>query len=310
VTITGATSTLTTQGVAAFSDFYRQGDQLDTVNATFGLIAAEGDTAPTVPAPATPTGNGGTDNSSGPSTTPTQNGTTPVPGGGATIDDSARCEANSVSSASMTWGVRDSFRAYVAGPIANGAISTSGVTQNSDGTFTWSGGSGAYNSAGSAGRASFGGSVSFSGHGGILDMTIGSPQVQITGPNSANLLAAVRSNAPDGTLAVDTDSVLLASLVLPSPASSGADVTWTGAAATLTSAGAEAFGGFYQAGESLDGVTLTLPLGAGVDCDASTGTLPNTGVEHIETAGLAALGLMLLGTTAVVASRRRTAAAE
>ena len=90
-----------------------------------------------------------------------------------------KCFAQGVNGATLTWGVSDRFRAYVTGPIAKGSVSTSGVRDNGT-TFTWSGGKGSFNTDLGKGRASYGGTVSFSGHEGILDLRIANPRVAPT----------------------------------------------------------------------------------------------------------------------------------
>lgn len=120
---------------------------------------------------------------------------------------------------------------------------------------------------------------------------------------SASLVASVNSKAYGGTSGA-SGTVTLATLSLPTPRTSGGTISWSGATATLTAAGAEAFGGFYQAGTTLDPVSFSFPLGGEVECDASTGTLPATGAVGMENAGLGAIGALLLGLV-LVATRRR-----
>lgn len=67
-----------------------------------------------------------------------------VGSGEVVLTASENCTAGSVSGATLSWGVKDSFVSYISGPITKGAISTSGVTQSGSG-FTWNGGSGAFN---------------------------------------------------------------------------------------------------------------------------------------------------------------------
>ena len=208
------------------------------------------------------------------------------------------CVARSVSGASLTWGVRESFRTYVTGPIANGSITASGVSGS--GPWTWGGGRGQFNTAKSLGGAAFGGSAHFTGHSGTLDLTIASPRVQVDGPSSGTLFATV--TGADGA----SSRVAIASLRLSagSATSSADQVRWTGVPATLTAAGAAAFAGFYTAGEALDPVSFTLPLGSAVECDPSTG-LASTGSEVAPIAAGAGLLVVLGGLLALVARRRR-----
>lgn len=222
------------------------------------------------------------------------------------------CEARVVSGAALTWGVKQAFRDYVTGSVANGTVSTSGV--GGDGPFTWSGGRGTYNTTDRMGGASFGGSVRFTGHNGALDVTVANLRVQVDGGSRGTLYG-------DLTAGGSTRSgVAIASLALGSGSATVADdqVRWTGVPATLTSAGAGAFEGFYSAGEAMDPLSFTLPLGAVTDCTAASGanlaqyggTLAATGADDAGTVALTALGLVVLGGALVLAARRtRTAVA-
>lgn len=207
-----------------------------------------------------------------------------------------RCVARAVTGATLTWGVRDSFRTYVTGPVAGGAIETTGVAGS--GPWTWSGGTGRFTPDGSAGAASWTGAVRFSGHQGQLALTVADPRVQVTSASSAVLTATVTS-------AGGSSRVTLATLALAGGSRSVADgrVAWSGVPATLTAAGAQAFAGFYAAGEPLDAVAFTLPLGAQVECDAATG-LATTGADAAGAAG-AAVVLVLLGAGLAGVARRR-----
>ncbi|WP_234057969.1 HtaA domain-containing protein [Microbacterium sp. NFH-22A-Y] len=208
----------------------------------------------------------------------------------------AVCTARAVDGASLTWGVKQSFVSYVNGPIAKGSAS-----------IAWRSGSGAFNTEEGIGRVSFGGAASFTGHGGLLDLTISNPVIQVTGARTATLSAYVQSKGYGGSPSVD-GRVVLANLTLPAATTRGGAIAWTDAAATLTAAGAEAFGGFYAAGESLDPVSFTFPLGADVPCDTATsGALAATGGTMPGGTVWVGLGMLLLG-AGLVAIRRRTMA--
>jgi hypothetical protein len=213
-----------------------------------------------------------------------------------------KCVARAVNGASLDWGVKASFRSYVTGPIAGGSISTSGATATGDG-FRWTGGSGAYNTDADRGRVAYSGSVHFTGHGGQLDLTIANPRIQVNG-GSASLIVDLNSKGLNGAAGVDAAGVVIATLGLPEASVAGDRISWNGASATLTAAGAEAFGGFYQAGQALDPVSFAFPLGAEVPCDTTTdGKLASTGADL--TAGWVALTLLVLGAGAVFITRRR-----
>src|SRR3546814_2950715 len=69
--------------------------------------------------------------------------------------------------ATLTWGIKQSFVSYITGPIAHGAITTSG---NATGAypFTWRSGSSPLNVDATSGPASFSGTGAFTGHRGQI----------------------------------------------------------------------------------------------------------------------------------------------
>ncbi|MFJ2299133.1 HtaA domain-containing protein [Oerskovia paurometabola] len=214
-----------------------------------------------------------------------------------------QCYAQGVNGATLSWGVSDPFRAYIAGPIAKGSVSTSGVKDNGS-SYTWSGGKGSFNTDLGKGRTSFAGSVKFTGHDGILDLQISNPRVQVDG-GSGTLIVDVVSSDMQGNKST-SKGVAFASLNLSGKKStSGSTITWTGASATLTAAGAKAFAGFYEPGTALAPVTFSFPVGGDVECDVHSG-LADTGADS---ATVAAFGVMLLlgGAGLLAASKRRRA---
>lgn len=214
-----------------------------------------------------------------------------------------QCFAQGVDGATLSWGVSDRFRSYVTGPIAKGSVATDGVRDGGS-AFTWSGGKGSFNTDLGKGRASFGGSVSFSGHEGILDLRISNPRVVVDG-SSGTLVVDVQSSDMEGKKSSST-GVAFASLELSGKKStSGSTITWSGVPATLTAAGAKAFAGFYEAGTALSPVTVSLPVGGDVECDAYSGALATTGSDAGSLALLA--GTLLLTGAALLAVRRRRA---
>ncbi len=202
------------------------------------------------------------------------------------------CLARAVDGASFEWGVKASFVSYVQGGIAKGAVSGG-----------WGSGSGAYSTETGNGRVSFGGSMHFTGHSGALDLTLSNPRVRVTG-SSAQLILDVSSKGFNGSPDVNASGVNFATLSLSDASTSGSSISWTNAPATLTSAGAEAFAGFYAAGDALDPVSIRFPLGAEVPCDSSTDGLATTGAEP-DFAGLGIGALLLVAGLALTVIRRR-----
>ncbi|BDI23040.1 HtaA domain-containing protein [Herbiconiux sp. L3-i23] len=217
------------------------------------------------------------------------------------------CVARAVSGASVEWGVKQSFRSYISGPIANGSVTFSSVAENG-GDYRWTGGTGSFNTDGSIGQVGFGGSVRFTGHGGQLDLKISDVRVRVTGANTASLIADVKSNSLNGP-DVDASGIVLATLALPSADRSSSEISWSNASATLTSTGAQAFGGFYQSGTALDPVSFAFPLGGEVACGTYTDTaIASTGVRADLALGVA-LAMLVAGLAVVVIRRRVRSAA-
>lgn len=122
---------------------------------------------------------------------------------------------------------------------------------------------------------------------------------------SAALIANISSKGFGSNPAVNASGVVIANLALPAASVSGGTISWSGASATLTSAGAGAFGGFYSAGDALDPVSFTFPLGAEVPCDATTSNaLAATGGTTPDATIWLGLGMLVLG-AGLVALRRR-----
>ena len=215
------------------------------------------------------------------------------------------CVARSVSGATLNWAIKDSFRTYIRGGIANGSWDLSSVG-DADGKFVWSGGTGAYNTDASRGTISFPGTVHFTGHDGQLDITITDVKLRLSSASSATLTASFNSTALDGTV-TNEKNVAFANVAINSASTTGAKLTISNATTTLTTAGAVAFGGFYDAGSALAPLSLTAPLGASVECtDATYSSLATTGTNDITGGLLLAALLALVGFGALSQSRRRS----
>lgn len=217
------------------------------------------------------------------------------------------CVARTVSGATLDWGVKSSFRTYISGGIANGAWTLSGVTY-ADGRYGWSGGSGSVNPTESRGLVRYPGTVSFSGHGGVLNLVLSNLAVRVTSATSATLIADVHSTDMSGTPA-DAKGIGFATLALGGSTTSGSALAVNGAPAVLTEAGAKAFAGFYPAGTELDPVSFRLPFGSQVACDSTTAAagsaLASTGSAGAGEWPLLAGLLTLAGIAAVAVARRR-----
>lgn len=220
-----------------------------------------------------------------------------------------------IKSANLGWGVRDSFRNYVRGGIANGSWELNGTTYSSD-AFNWSNGTGTFK--GGKGSISFSGSVRFTGHHGILDTTIANPRLEING-NSGTLYATMNSNDPSGK-ATNYGEVALLKVDLSGLQSSTDAVSVNGAATTLTAEGAKAFAGFYDAGKDMAPLSFSAAINGaktttktvsetvyeGEGCDPVTGKpLASTGASGVEGTLVAGFIAVAAGAGTVVYTRRR-----
>lgn len=175
------------------------------------------------------------------------------------IAPSAPTTAVSTREGALLWGVKSSFRSYITGPIAKGAIAVAGGASAEGGLFR-------FGQTGSAlvdgrGTASYGGSVRFTGHSGVLDLTFSDPQVRIDSASRATLVVGVGGRRTD-----------LAALDLSAGTRSDADgaIAYTAVPATLTASGAGVFSygssQFYAPGTAMDAVTFV------VGADAAPGS--------------------------------------
>ncbi|WP_395573890.1 HtaA domain-containing protein [Streptomyces sp. BK79] len=189
-----------------------------------------------------------------------------------------------IADGTLGWGVKESFRAYVVGPIAKGRVTVSGGAAQAagNGAFTFKDATGTYDTDAGKLTASFRGAVNFKGH-----ETDGTYGLDLT---LSNLKATLDGGT--GTLTADVNSlgeakkgVVLADLKAKSADLTARDdvITVDDVAATLTGAGAEIFGN-YPAGTALDAVDLSVALsddaqlpGGGTGSAGGSGTAGGTG---------------------------------
>ena len=158
------------------------------------------------------------------------------------------------------WGLKASFRTYIAGPIAHGTTTVAdGATINPDGTFRFPLVGGSYSLATHGVDARYGGSVQFVGHGGQLDLTIAEPRIVTTG-NTGTLYVDAKSRGFGSPGVTEYDDVAFATLDLTgSTVTPGAtQVSIAPIASALSADGVPAFASFYTAGTALDPVATTV----------------------------------------------------
>ena len=178
----------------------------------------------------------------------------------AAVADTADC---ALSDGTMTWGFKESFRSYISSSIANGewTVADGATYQTPD--FGWSNGEGTFTTRSGAGSLAFAGSVTFTGHGGILNTTVANPVVSFISPTTAHLLLDVSGTTQEGAV-IDEKHVQFAALDLAAGTTmlTGHRVSIREVTATLLPAGATAFG-TYEAGEPFDPATISFTAGAG-----------------------------------------------
>jgi len=199
-----------------------------------------------------------------------------------------------VEGASLTWGFKESFRAYIDGAIANGEWEVSDGATYATPDFGWSKGTGVYDADTASGQVGFAGTVRFTGHGGLLDTTISDPRLRFVDADTAYLLLDVAgvtmADAMAGKTAdpIVTEAVPFVELDLSGGAvalsSDGATLTGTDVPASITTQGYEAFPN-YKTGTAFDPVSFTLVLGG--DC-ASPAASPSISSSPAVTDGPAA----------------------
>lgn len=164
-----------------------------------------------------------------------------------------------VTDGSFDWGVKESFRSYISGTIANGSWEPSGGASYETPAFSWSGAQGSFDPATGEGSVSFTGTVHFTGHGGVLDLTMANPTIEFEGDGSAALLLDTKSTDAQGQLAIDATQEWVGDVTVPADiAVVDNQLEVIAMPAVLTNSGAKAFAGFYEAGAELDPISLKL----------------------------------------------------
>lgn len=189
--------------------------------------------------------------------------------------ESERADACEITDGTLSWGVKESFRSYISGSIANGDWDTSDGATYETPNFLWSGGTGSIDPETGTGSISFVGTIDFSGHEGVLNSTLSNPTIEFDGDGKASLLLDAKSNDASGEVTVDTEQEWVGDVSVPGSLGSVDGVLELDSlATTLTNAGAKAFAGFYEAGAELDPITLAATV-SGCELGAQTAVTPD-----------------------------------
>ncbi|RZU63897.1 Ig-like domain-containing protein [Microterricola gilva] len=184
-----------------------------------------------------------------------------------TIPERTVAGSCAVSGATLDWGFKTSFLAYISSGIASGGWELSGGTTEADGLFHWADGSGSIDAETGSGLVNYTGGIRFTGHDGALDTTIANPRIELVSATEGYLVLDVTGTTQQGE-PIAAQAVRFGSLALGdgSLQVTADGITGTDIAAELTDAGAAAFG-TYPAGDALDPVSFTLPT---TDCAVVT----------------------------------------
>lgn len=202
----------------------------------------------------------------------------------------AQAPACEVAAAELTWGVKETFRAYIDGSIANGEWTVADGATYETPMFGFPAVTGSIDPRDPGGSIDFAGTVRFVGHGGILDTTIANPALVFRGGADALLLLDVSGPTMDGgEVAVTATPFVAVDLSGQNLTPVDGIVSILDAPTTLTGDGAEAFQN-YPAGESFDPLSVTIDVG---DCEL-TGQPIGTDVVGGDSMGNATLWIVLI----------------
>lgn len=222
-----------------------------------------------------------------------------IPGTAGAVDST--CDAAdttyAVTGGSIQWGVKESFRNYLTGNIAQGGwtlgegVQYMGSEAGDDGAFVWPIAEGTTDGQDAA-TASGDGTVTFEGHHGALETTLSNPSVTIDGTEGSLALdyhGKELNTNPDAepVWLEDTQATAVDFAVTPADLSEGS-VTITADAPTLNAEFVDALGS-YDAGSAMDPVTIVLDITASCEPGDGEGDDEGTG----ETGGIfGSLGIL------------------
>lgn len=163
-----------------------------------------------------------------------------------------------IADASFQWGIKEAFRAYVSGAIAQGEWQLAEGAGYETPRFSFAHQSGSMNPENTRGLLRFEGLVNFTGHEGILDVSLSNPTIGIESESEAMIYLDFEGQSMDGQ---ETSAAQLpfATLDLSSATTvrEGRQLIVTEASAVLTAEGARALGA-YEEGAVLDSVNFTV----------------------------------------------------
>ncbi|WP_461175806.1 HtaA domain-containing protein [Trueperella pyogenes] len=301
---------LTAEGAKSFANFYKEGQELDPMTIKVTKGKSDGAEKPkTDEKPGQPQPQGKEKADTPRAAEPKDNNTS---------EDKAAAKQcvvdphkKRVTQGTLSWGLRASFTTYIRGAIAHGKWDLNGASW--DGTnFNFPVSGGTFNTKTKSGTIYYSGSVHFTGHDGVLDLTISRPSLTINGNSGALYMNVVGSDMSGKKF--DLGRVHFANAAIDKISATDTALNFSASSVTLTAAGAKAFAGFYKAGEALAPLSGKATLVPATSCDPKTGELveydafgkklAHTGAE-LPAVILAALTMLVMGAGLVVARRRK-----
>lgn len=180
---------------------------------------------------------------------------------------------------SWEWGVKESFRAYISGSIANGEWTTEGAVDYATPLFFVESVTGSVTADGALqGVLNTQGALRFTGHDGILDTRLGDPTVRLPGDGSLEIVTSIIGTT-QAFVEVDARDVVFVEGELSDGTWSveGSELVVTDVPLALTGPGAESFG-TYPAGEAFDPLTLRLDFGT-PECAEAAAETASSGID-------------------------------
>ncbi|SJN08257.1 putative secreted protein [Leucobacter sp. 7(1)] len=241
-----------------------------------------------------------------------------------------------VSTGMLTWGVKESFRSYISGSIANGEWTVSEDMRYETPSFIWDQVTGAVSSDLTAGNIAFTGAIHFTGHSGAMELDLSDPKIEFTDDDTAYLTLTIgATDAADAGGEATAETLRAAKIDLTDAVSAGgSELSLESAIPRLTAEGAAALNGeygSYVAGEELDPIALTATVTGCELGESAAVVMPETelpgdptpapGVTDTESAapsipwlpiGIGAVALLVIGVTGgmLLGGRKRPSAQQ
>ena len=160
---------------------------------------------------------------------------------------------------SLTWGISTAFANYTTGGIAKGQISTSGVGGGRGGYVFPQASGGSWNADTRTGSVQFAGSVTFTGHGGLMRETFANPVITVSSPTS-------------GTISAGGYTFPMNLIGAGFSANSDGSVTWSGVSVGGSISGGDGGGAGGTLG--MDSLSFTVGSASGANFGSTSVTSP------------------------------------